>query len=309
MDKSLVLYADGSTKRGYGHLYRLYGIWSNFFGNQRYKFLYKNNLQKTFYEDMGVIHQSFKKTDFKENSYTLIADTKEININYLERLILGSKRSIIIDSYHNWVNKFDICVIPSFYYDKNRITAMRKKLSVLAGTKYTVIRNKSSKKSNNKIDLLVTFGGSDPNDITSKILLYLTKSKIKQNVSVIIGPGFKKSLNIFQTEFPNFSFIFKPNNTFEYVKISTAVITALGTTIQEIEYLEKKGIICFNYENDQKDFNLLKSFSENKDRWFSLGHHSDLNFNNLETFLNKKVSLDLNVEKSWGNGWRNISTE
>ncbi|MDB4850442.1 hypothetical protein OAH72_00610 [Gammaproteobacteria bacterium] len=309
MNKSIVLYADGSVERGFGHLYRLHNIWSKFFKGKDYKFLYRNVVQKEFYIKMGVVHERFSQAETKINSFTLIVDTKEGDIKFLNDIIHKSKNSIILDSYNVWIKEFDTCVIPSFYYDQDLISSMEKNVRVLAGKKYTVLRKNSQRLNINNIDILVSFGGSDPNDITSRILFYLDKLALKCNVSVIIGPGFKKSLDDFKKDYPRYSYIQAPGNTYQYVQKSKVIITALGTTVQEIEYLHKKGVICFNYQDDQKDFNLIKSFSANRQRWLSLGHFTNLDFKNFNSFLRNKPGDEAHTNNLWGEEWKEISSE
>ena len=69
------------------------------------------------------------------------------------------------------------------------------------------------------------------------------------------------------------NFIYQPISTFKYIEKCKIVFTALGTTIQEIEFLGKKGIISFNYQSDVQDFNLIKSSSNNPDNWIKLGYY------------------------------------
>ena len=58
-----------------------------------------------------------------------------------------------------------------------------------------------------------------------------------------------------------------------------------------------------------KDFNLIKSFSANKQRWLSLGHFTNLDFKNFNSFLRNKPGDEAHTNNLWGEEWKEISSE
>ena len=48
---------------------------------------------------------------------------------------------------------------------------------------------------------LVTFGGSDPNNLTEKVARFVNKRNDKNNFIFLIGPNFKKNKNYFKKKF------------------------------------------------------------------------------------------------------------
>lgn len=308
MKKKIILYADGSQEKGLGHLYRSYAIWTKYLQNFDYIFLYTNNIQKKFFLDRCLKIEHLDNFQSNEGECIFFVDTKEEDISFLDGIRMSSGVSLSIDSYRAWVSDFDISIFPSFYYDSKLLAKIAKTTQVFSGKEYVAIRSEEKAEPEEKFNLLITFGGSDPNDITTKVIEYLQIQKLWKGVAIIIGPGFSKCLDDFQVQFPEFKFINNPSTTYRYIKNSAVVMTALGTTVQEIEYLGKKGIICFNYKDDQKDFNLIQKFSSNAKRWRSIGYFQELSLDQIENFLDPDESSKILEQMDWGSGWDKILT-
>lgn len=301
------MYADGSQEKGFGHLFRLHTIWHKHLQKYDCTFYCKNDLQRIFYKDRAI--DALMLSDLEVGSQQesiLFIDTKEEDISFIEPLFQQSVKKICVDSYNPWIERFDINIIPSFYSDHRLIKKMSSKCSIYTGRKYSIMRHDIENNIDSDHDLLVTFGGSDPNDLTTQILNYFKKLNLQRNVSIIVGPGFKKSVSDFKQNFPEHNFINCPRATFEHIAAANIVITSLGTTVQEIEHLNKKGVICFNYESDAHDFSLIQSASSNKKNWLSLGHYSDLKYDEIQYFFNEKADKQEKDLDSWGSGWDNI---
>ena len=94
-------------------------------------------------------------------------------------------------------------------------------------------QNKISKKKNIK-NVLITFGGCDHFDLSSKFLNSLKKNiKKKLNIFVIIGQFYnnKKKINsLAKNTHHKVSLILKPLGLYKYLKKSDLIINAGGTT-------------------------------------------------------------------------------
>ena len=306
----IYFYSDGSKTRGYGHLYRSLALYTKFLLRRDVLFLSRNIYQRKFFLDHGL--PFIELNQFKPNNreFHLIVDSKEDSLSKINYFLENAKKKLCIDSYQDWSTEFDLNIIPSFYVRKELLKKNEKKGKVKHGRDFVILR-KDYINNVDETDILITFGGSDPNDLTSKVLSYLTEKNINLKISAIIGPSFPRKNNYYSLLYPNVNFIYQPISTFKYIEKCKIVFTALGTTIQEIEFLGKKGIISFNYQSDVQDFNLIKSSSNNPDNWIKLGYYKNLNFESLKfSELDKVFDSDmLGGPKEWGLGWKSIIRE
>lgn len=303
-NKTIAIYAAGSFKIGYGHLYRIYKLWYLNLRNFETKFFYKNNVQRDFYFEKQVDYTNVNNLDNSPFDL-LIVDAKKHD-NNIETLKKISKKSIIIDCYEDWIMKFDEAIIPSFYCDVEKIKKFTKKnYDIKFGKEYSLVLDNSE--DDIQYDILITFGGSDPNDITTKVIEAIY-NKLDSEVMVIIGPGFKRNIEEFRKQFPKFNFIGPVDSVTKFVKNSKLIITALGTTIQDIEYFQNSSIIVANYAKDINCFYDIQKFSSNSDNWVFHGIFSHIDSNKLLYQIKKIIDKDQSKKtssnfQSWGGEW------
>lgn len=306
MKNKFVIYANGSIQDGLGHLYRCIAIYTNFLKNEDCVFLYKNHFQRDFYVNRKLKTKSISEP-LEISNYVLLFDTKEEDISFVDNLLKAASFSICVDTYRNWAKKFDAIVYPSFYYYKELIDNFKKHTNVFFGNEFCILR-KANKVISYKPDILLTFGGTDPNDLTLRILK-LTQNKVDHGrITALIGKGFIHRADTLKEKFPRVRFIKDLKTTFEIIQQSNIVVTSLGTTVQEIEFHQKRSIICFNYSSDPEDFKRIVSYSSNKGSWINGGIYNKLNDRQIINELNKTIHNDLqpNKHKNWGMGWRHL---
>lgn len=128
----------------------------------------------------------------------------------------------------------------------------------LTGLKYFIFRENIFKllKSSQyikKIGILISIGGSDHFNITTKILKFLFRTNYK--ITVIIGPKFKynniKEI-IFYKQFKNINIFYNPQNIYHLIKKSKLLITSTGLTKYEALMLGTTSVIVAN-NNDMKE--------------------------------------------------------
>lgn len=305
MIKNYIFYAAGSFEDGYGHLYRVLGIFNKYLSQKKSFFLYRNKVQKNFYESNNV--NAIKLNDFKLNEdFILIVDTKERDIRYLDNIIKSSSKSICIDSLNKWVKKFDNLIFPNFYFNNKGLPNINSNTKIYHGKKYCIIRKKLPVYEYQH-KFLITFGGSDPNNITHKVLSLIYNEVNSKDITVILGKGSLYQENILKKDFPSIKILKDLPSTFEAIENSKIIFTSLGTTVQEIEAAQKKAIICFNYLEDVEDFNNIISTSKNREFWLNGGYHTKLNKKEIKKFIKKFNYNVKNIENyDWGNGWKEI---
>lgn len=284
MKFSFLLIYIASYEYGFGHQSRCH-LLSEYFKKKRIYHKKINLVNKTKTEIQKLILRSNKIIlDITNQSY-MIKNRKLFN--FLINL-LSNNNVYIFDSFDRYSinakiknNNFKF-IIPYLYKFIN-------KKNLYEGTKYFPIRaNNLNKKKyiNKKIkNILISFGGSDKENYSSKILLNLNKKKYK-NLNVIVTVGnFQKTINNSNFIF-NLKFI-KTNNLLPYLKWSDLSFISNGLTKYESIYCRSPSIIL---EKTNKD-SYLNRFLKRKFLGFYVNQKSL--FQNFEYFFDIFSNIDL----------------
>lgn len=209
--KSVLFFSCIGDNIGLGHYKRLESIQKYFFFENFNKnfFVLKIGSSSKFKKKLKVnIKNKFTSFRFRENYDIAFID---ISNNYfisnliftksiLRKIRLISNKLILFDGLgtFNLNNKldnikyFDFIISP--YLDKS-ITS---KSNILAGRKYAIIDSSILKYAKhhviNKVakKIILTFGGSDLNQLSSRLLKILSKINIILDIKVFVGPYFDK---------------------------------------------------------------------------------------------------------------------
>ena len=260
------IFTEGDSIKGYGHIVRCHALYNEFKsrGVQIELVIEGNN------DIVDII---------SENDYSLINWTKDLN--YIKKSIAGTQ-CVIFDSYNidekfceEILNYVQIPVFIDFIQrlkykggilvdaSPNLIESVHPKVNILKGYKYALLRRNflhvNSKRimSNNLKKILLTFGGSDPRDLTNKILEMLPTEEY--SVDIILGPGYDKSNNLNPQKNIN---IYASPSTEEIVKLmidADLAITSGGQTLFEIAKLGLPGIVIKAAENQKTNINFFCS--------------------------------------------------
>tara|TARA_B100000073_G_C23735947_1_gene572162 strand:+ start:1624 stop:2562 length:939 start_codon:yes stop_codon:yes gene_type:complete len=259
MAKNCYVFADGSNESGTGHLRRAQTISQKICNRYETMFLYSNEFQRKFYEDNNL-----KSINLNElNDYldgTLIIDTKR-NIPELLLSFGIKQKKIYLDHYHKNITKDDLLIFPTFYLnDDTQKNIKSKGICYKFGKEYMLLRDeflqKPTQNEFNSSHITISFGGTDPNNLSQKTLESLNFKNEK--VICIKGKQNKNDIRIPSHLVSNVEII---ENTDEIAKIfrsSKLVITAMGTTIQELFFLKKPFALICNYKEDMKDIDSIK---------------------------------------------------
>lgn len=223
-------------------------------------------------KDITICCNSETKKIFKLNKYkTLLKKNNENEQSYIGRILKKSfKAKIIIDTIFNYKKK-DLLrfekkgkkfyfihnfktnftpncrvIFPNDYYKINNYLKIKKKTKFLYfGKKFILPGIKYNIKKNNKI--IVNFGGSDPKNISLKLLKKLNKEKIKNDLIFLVGKGYKQINKL------------KKYNKLSNIKIkkfsrkiffsSKIAITSFGLTSYELLY---NNTFSFNVSHSKK---------------------------------------------------------
>jgi len=107
----------------------------------------------------------------------------------------------------------------------------------------TLIDNTFPIPKNKYFNIVLSFGGADPTDLTIKVVRALLKISNKRiKYYVILGPGYSKQDSLYQLihDACNFSVICNPKNIIPFFYSCDFVICAGGRTMYELLYLNKQ---------------------------------------------------------------------
>ena len=306
----ILCFASGGVDLGFGHLFRLKNLIKSLKLDTKVTFLVTNQIEREFLqrEKFQIFNEkSDKNLKFKH----LIIDSKYNCMNILDRYVNDDVNIIIIDNIQEWTKNARAIVVPSFFINQDEVE--RNNLSennrLHWGKSYSMLKEP---KITNKIisnRILLTFGGSDPNNISHKILKIMKNTKYGDRLRLILGPGYQHSKSDLLKEIPEIEIIEDSKNMQKEISSASMIITSFGTTLQEAEYYGKKVIIGCNYDNDLKDFFWLKKYTRNKNSWKCLGNWNNLNSNLLYEFIEQLDLADepqIDDDASWGESWKEL---
>ena len=287
-NKKYIIYADGGTNLGFGHLTRVLNLTKILQIKYSSIFLFDNLDQQGFYKRQKVT--SIHKNELPKKKYNLlIIDTKIEKSTILIDLRAFAKSTLVIDNLLIKKDLYNFMVLPSFFEnDKNVSPVSMIGEKIFIGPKYLIldpaIYDVVTPSKKNLIT--ITFGGSDPNNLTLFILKFLESNISLKDVLVILGPGYKHDQSLLEEIINKNQIINNPKNIHDIFAKSFFVITAFGVTLQELFYLGVSAGIIANYKGDYDDYLKIESYFK------------DLNQRNPFTFvgtlhdINEKKMLD-----------------
>ncbi len=285
---------------GYGHLFRILNL--------------LNELKSTDIESVLCLNEKLNIRHYKTLYFSSYCE--------LLSLIKKHKPAFIIMDFFNYPENF-IKEIPDeiilYFIDKpalSKINNISIYLNPLTPLKYKYLKPfqfvyegleylplnpylKQIKKIKKGNGLLISFGNSDPNKLTLKILKYLEKINPNIKLQVSLGKYFpdnyKQEIIVYlKKKFKDYEYFTETGIAFyKRIENSDKVITSFGLTAIE-SLLLKKTVGLYN--NSLYHTGLSKNLKEN---FFIIGTYR-LTFNirsKIKKFLNIKKKSSLNIEK------------
>jgi spore coat polysaccharide biosynthesis predicted glycosyltransferase SpsG len=163
------------------------------------------------------------------------------------------------------------------------------------GSKYFILRDEflytNKVAINEKLsNILVSFGGVDPNNYTERVLeLIIKKYGQKFNISVVTGLGYKYSEEI-QKKYPSVEVKVNIKNISDEMAKSDLVITSAGRTTFEVASLGIPCIVLCQNKRETTHF-----FASEKNGFYNLGLGYEANDDQIMEALDKVIDYNIRL--------------
>ena len=171
--------------------------------------------------------------------------------------------------------------------------------NLYSGHKYYILKDEFYYQSFKKIDkkvnrILLTFGGTDPNNLTEKVLESVLESKYENDIEVILGLGYSRKEEIQEKYKDNerISIYENVKNMSEHMHNADLIFTSAGRTMYEIASL---GVPCICLCQNERE--LTHIFGNTEHGFINLGLGSNLSKETIiQTFENTIDDYELRLE-------------
>lgn len=230
----IVLYATGSKTEGLGHISRNYTL--------------SAELKSRSIPHISIINDTIDLD--KLSPSVLVIDTRQDTRDLCEKARSLKIPIVHIDCLSE--NRFlaDVNIYPNPHFNSHGLDWTGYEGRICSGAAYTSIHSRylTQALSPERQRILVSFGGSDPNHLTEKVLPWLADSPWP--VDAVIGPA---SSFASYDDYPFVTFHDHCDSLAPLLAQSGLLITALGITIYEAAFLNVPSIIVSNHTSDSDD--------------------------------------------------------
>ncbi|OCL27611.1 UDP-2,4-diacetamido-2,4,6-trideoxy-beta-L-altropyranose hydrolase [Orenia metallireducens] len=191
----------------------------------------------------------------------LITDSYKIDQNYLIEMKSVVKKLISIHDFAPFSFPSDVVINGNVYGDKLDYSSISKDTEFLLGTNYLLMRDEFQRLEERMVNqeisnILVTVGGSDPLNLTPKVInsLDILEKELKKSlhVDVVIGPSFNNIDKIIEMTRKNrleISLHFNIRKMSRLMLESDLSITAGGTTLYELAATGTPAVVLLQADN------------------------------------------------------------
>jgi len=281
----LLIYSEIFPGFGTGNLLRMAELYSylSSFDNFEIDFITNNvNLAEQIFKEISLSINLLEKISNSAFYDVVIFDSSipEKSMYPLIQLREQTKKIIAFDFFNYENNQIDILVN---LYNHNRHDVNKFTGKIYEGPKYALLKDNilyerkswEFKKNNDKSEILISFGGEDPNCNTRNILETLSFYN-NYNVKIILG-YLNKDKNYIRKKWGNrFSIIEPTYKIGELISKSDLVICGGGTTLLESIYLGNPVIAIPQNDLEKKFIDFIKSH---------------ITLFDLDDFINNRINL------------------
>lgn len=255
----VAIYVNGNNKRGTGHIYRALEIADEFYCkpdifydvNQTDKNIFGNTTYNLI--PVNGIAELFQKC--KENQYTIfINDILSTSLDYmigLKSVLPENAKIINFEDDGEGIIKAD--AVFNALYDKSEHD------NVYSGEKYYICSKsflffKPIEIKENVKNVLITFGGADPQNYTDRILKMIVKEEYQDyDFTIVLGKSKENVDELLKyNEYKNISVVHDISNMPEIMSKSDLAITSRGRTGYELAILGIPSIAMAQNKREEK---------------------------------------------------------
>lgn len=284
---NVAIRADGGQSIGMGHIMRCLSLANEFRSNGCIVYFiskYEEGIKKIISDHFEVIPLSCTKSSLVNGFYygdetelvneakdiieiiktynidLLFIDSYNVSEDYLMSIKSNVKKLAYIDDINKFIYPADILINGNISAEYMNYKKYCKDEIMLLGSKYNFIRNEFKDLPERKIkkeveEVMITTGGSDPHNMTIKLLDIFCNDDVLKSLTynVVIGSGFinNKEIREFANQYENIVIYENPNKISEIMLKSDIAISSGGSTLYE---LCACGIptLAFIYADNQK---------------------------------------------------------
>ena len=313
----IAIRADASTQIGSGHIMRMLTL-----ANALKK---KGHIVSFFTCDLQgnlnhLIHPSFHLIQLKDSTpEMLVSSLKQSSYDWLiidhykitvldERYIKDKIHLPILSMDDNFLpHHSDIILNQNIYATPSSYQDLApKETKVLSGLKFALIREEFQVQSNLKkvqnspLKLLITLGGSDPDNLIQHILSALINVSLVYEVTVVCGPANQnyETLKSFSSAFKHIHIIKKTSSMARLMHEHDCAITAAGSSTIESLLMKLPSIVIPIANNQVEVANTLKSRALAIKVLWTLESNTNHMSQTIQQFLQEGYKkLKLNLQK------------
>ena len=263
------IYLDASRKIGMGHLKRCITLSKVFPSKKTIFFTRSKNLNRTLSKENISYYIIKSKVKFikliKEKKIKIfIFDVRKFD-NFLKDIFFLN---------YNTKHIFTVLIANSLKYIKGpklvffpvSVKKKPKKDKIYAGEKYVVLSKTTTRDKIKSLKrIMISMGGSDPQNITIKVLKILNKLNVKIRLNIVIGKFSEIKTETIKKIMTNNSIKYKlyinPKNLKKIMKLNDLLITNSGITKFEATQVKLPSIII---SNDKETIGNQIAFSKKK---------------------------------------------
>lgn len=309
--KNIIIRADASVKTGTGHVMRCIALAQELHNSGCDVHFAVSECPETLVRKIKAGKLSVLKIKAKGGSAKDAAETAKLAMKkkaewivvdgyifsdkYQEAVKKSGSRLLFIDDYGH-CRKYcaDIILNQNLYAGTHFYPDTSPFTRILLGTRYAMLRREFSPYMNWKrqipekaVNMLVTLGGSDPDNTTLKILKAVKTCKMELNVKVVIG-GANPHLKSIEREIsksPNLQILKNVQDMPELMAWADIVITGGGSTCWETCFMGLPNIIIYCADNQKP----IASSLETSGAAINLGHNCELSGKKLVSTIKSLV--------------------
>jgi spore coat polysaccharide biosynthesis protein SpsF len=249
--------------------------------------------------EIDMIKNIFEQFKF----HAIILDLNgEISVDYMKSLKPLNIPLVSVDNASEGACLADVNIFPVAHFKKNFLAHCGTKVKVYGGPEYIIIDEKFHKTRHGKkershgegLNVLITFGGTDPNNLTARVVRALMASNLSLQLDVVLGPAFQEEsmLEALSKRYRDRIALHRDIEDLSALMSGADIAyTAAGITAYELAYMGVPSVVITNYRTDEVFLKAIKKLGISLPLGYYMDVMDDEIINAAEKFENDKDFL------------------